>query len=174
MGGEGAFQALDLPVDVGIREQAIREPKREAVDQHRRSRRQRAKRPSEIVRRFDCLPALITAGAMLGDAALHLIVARLRRGEIDPGAGLAFDELLSVAALAGTGAADDEVQFTPRPRLHEVPSLSARGLSVPGKGPRARRARARTGAWSAPRQRRSCDASLRGSATRSSPAAARR
>jgi hypothetical protein len=45
---------------------------------------------------------------MLGDATLHLTVVRLRRGEIDPRRGLAFDQPLGVAALAGTGAAENE------------------------------------------------------------------
>ena len=48
------------------------------------------------------------ARAMLGDPLAHLVVIGLRRGDIGPGRRQDLDQRFGMAALAGTGAAENQ------------------------------------------------------------------
>jgi hypothetical protein len=94
------FERVDLLVHVGFRQQAVGEPKRQAVHEHRGLRGRGPKGSGKIVRRLDSPPAMIAPGAMGGDTLLHLGVPRFGRGQIDPRRRPRSDKALGIAALA--------------------------------------------------------------------------
>jgi hypothetical protein len=95
-----SFERIDLAVHVCLRQHAVREPKRQAVDEHWCPCGHFAERAGEIVRRFDGLPACPASCHVLGDARGHLFILSLGRRHIEPGARQRLDQALGVAALA--------------------------------------------------------------------------
>ncbi len=90
-------------------EKQIGEPQRQAVDQEAGvGRRQFAQAGGQVQRLLDAAPVGRAAFTVVGDAARHLAVARFGGGDIDdPEAGFE-SALLGMAALARTGAAEDQ------------------------------------------------------------------
>src|SRR6202521_2789314 len=86
---ERRFEAIDLGIHVGphgiLRQHAVAEPHREAIDQDRGPGCDRRKRARKVVRHLDGLPRAFPPRPMDGDTFRHLGVARLRGRHIDPG-----------------------------------------------------------------------------------------
>ena len=104
------FEPRDFRLDIRVRQHQIRQPQRQAIDQHRRGLA-RFERGGEIARRLDGPPMRPAPRAMRGDALGHFRVARLRRRHIGPRRRQRGDQALGIAALARTGAAEDESEF---------------------------------------------------------------
>ena len=91
---------------VGLRQDQVGEPERQAIDQDGPFGRGDRLRQGE--RHVAGAPRFAPPGAVLGDARDHLVVEGLRGGEVEPGAGAGLDQPLGVGALAGARAAEDE------------------------------------------------------------------
>ena len=93
-------------LQVGLRQDQVGEPQGEAIDQDGPLGLGDRLRQSE--RNVAGPPRSGAPGAVLGDARDHLVVERLRGGEVEPRAGAGLDQPLRVGALAGTRPAEDE------------------------------------------------------------------
>ena len=76
------FESRGVRLDVGLRQHAVGEPQREAIDEKRGVRRRRVEGAGKIVRRFHGLPRGAAARAMVRDALRHLRIERLRGRDV--------------------------------------------------------------------------------------------
>lgn len=106
-GGQGGEQLFDL---VFLRaEQHVAQPERQAVDDCAGiGGRFAAQRVGELQRRFDRTPCSRPPLAVVGDALGHFGVAGFAGGDVGDGQAARARLPFRVAALARTGAAEDE------------------------------------------------------------------
>src|SRR5690606_25251881 len=103
---EGA--ELRVEVVVGAREQEIRQPEREAIDEHRSIGGQGSERGGERERGLDRRPRRAALTLVSSDASLHLVIAGSTRGDVDLLRRSRLGAMQGVAGLPASNAAGDE------------------------------------------------------------------
>jgi hypothetical protein len=94
-----------------FREEEVAHPEREAVDENRfLFGLQTVEETHELDGAFDGRPAGAPALSMEMDAVLHFIVQDLGCGNVDIGPVMLGDEIFGLAALAASGASQDQMR----------------------------------------------------------------
>ncbi len=112
---DAGFQQLRDVLFASVGQHAVREPKGQAVDEDRLAGRRGAKRVGKPGRRVDRGPPLAAPRTVERDALRHLVIPRLRGGDVGPRRRQRGDKLLGVGAFARTRAAEKKSQARPRP-----------------------------------------------------------
>src|SRR6185295_4267562 len=107
--GQHHAETVDLLANIPLPQHEVAEPQSDAVDKHELAF---AAPALQGACQFDGLfhrpPLHAALPSVIGNALLHFLISRLRRGDIDALTLMPEGEFLGVAALAGPGAANDE------------------------------------------------------------------